>query len=342
MPNGIKYSTGAETLALKKNNFYISTGDVDKGPTSNTGYWNGVTPPSGGYTIYVNKVSGGPSIFCPANDTQLIIITNQIAGSNYTTVAQCLDYFAGQSDKMCLNRDYEGIITNGLVLNLDAGFIPSYPTTGTTWYDIGPNILNGTLTNGPTFSSANSGSIVFDGTNDYVDCGNMSSLILSNNQFTANYWVRMAGSNRGDLFSIKNFNTPQDDIGFFIDSNNKLYAYFKVQGVVTNNGVGFGYASISTTTFSRNLIYNITFGKDASQKIFMYVNGALDNNTYSTTTNTATVATTPFWIASNKTGATTPALGWNGNVYNTQIYNRALSATEILQNYNAQKGIFGL
>ena len=234
------------------------------------------------------------------------------------------------------------VITNGLVLYLDAANTRSYPGSGTAWNDLSRSGNNGTLVNGPTFNSANLGSIVFDGTNDYVDCGNMSSLILSNNQFTANYWVRMAGSNRGDLFNIKNFNTPQDDIGFFIDSSNKLYAYFNVQGVVTNNGVGSGYASISTTTFLRNTIYNITFGKDASQKIFMYVNGVLDNNTYSTTTNTATVATTPFWIASNKTGATTPTLGWNGNVYNTQIYNRALSSTEILQNYNATKTRFGL
>jgi len=234
------------------------------------------------------------------------------------------------------------IVQDGLVLELDAADKNSYPGSGTSWFDLSGNNNTGTLTNGPTFNSGNGGSIVFDGVDDYVNCGNISSLILSNNQFTANYWVRMAGSNRGDLFSIKNFNASQDDIGFFIDTNNKLYAYFKVQGVVTNNGVGSGYASISTTTFLRNTIYNITFGKDASQKIFMYVNGVLDNNTYSTTTNTATVATTPFWIASNKTGATTPTLGWNGNVYNTQIYNRALSSTEINQNYNATKTRFGL
>jgi hypothetical protein len=73
-----------------------------------------------------------------------------------------------------------------------------------------------------------------------------------------------------------------------------------------------------------------------------YVNGVLDNNTYSTTTNTATVATTPFWIASNKTGPTTPAAAFAGNIYSNQTYNRALTASEVLQNYNATKGRFGL
>ena len=62
MPNAIKYNTSAETLALKKGNFWIGTGDVGKGPTSSTGFYNGITPPSGGYTIYLNKASGGPSI----------------------------------------------------------------------------------------------------------------------------------------------------------------------------------------------------------------------------------------------------------------------------------------
>ena len=55
MPNAFKYSLTNQTLALKKGNFYIGTGDVGKGPTSSTGYYNGITPPAGGYTIYLNK-----------------------------------------------------------------------------------------------------------------------------------------------------------------------------------------------------------------------------------------------------------------------------------------------
>ena len=95
MPNVIKYTTGAtETGCLRKGNMQIGNNTADYGAT----FWNGITPPSGGYTIYLNKASGGPSIYCPASDAQLITITNQIAGANYTTAAQCLDYFAGQSE----------------------------------------------------------------------------------------------------------------------------------------------------------------------------------------------------------------------------------------------------
>jgi hypothetical protein len=236
---------------------------------------------------------------------------------------------------------YGGIVKDGLVLDLDAAKKDSYPGSGTVWNDLSGISNNGTLVNGPTFSSANGGSIVFNGSNTYVSCSIASAQILSNNQFTVNYWLQITGSARGDFFNIKNFNTPQDDIGFFIDTNNKLFAYFNVQGTITNNGVA-GCASVSNTTFSRNTIYNITCIKDASQKIVIYVNGALDNNTYSTVTNTANVASTSLWIGSNRTNATTPSLTWPGNIYNAQIYNRALTAVEITQNFNAQRSRFGI
>ena len=89
-----------------------------------------------------------------------------------TTKEECSSYFAGQSDKMLLNKDYESIVTDGLVLNFDAGFLPSYPGTGSSWYDLGPSQSNGTLQNGPTFDSG--GWINFDGSNDYVSISSKS------------------------------------------------------------------------------------------------------------------------------------------------------------------------
>jgi hypothetical protein len=231
---------------------------------------------------------------------------------------------------------------SSLVLDLDASDRNSYISGSLTWKDVSGNANNGTLTNGPTFNSTNSGTIVFDGSNDYVSSSLVSTQILSNNQFTANYWLQITGSARGDFFNIKNFNTLVDDIGFYIESTNKLTAYFKVQGTVSNNGVGGGGTSISNTTLSRNTIYNITCMKDASQKIVMYINGVLDNNTYSSATNTANVASSSLWIGSNRSGTTTPSFPFIGNIYNVQIYNRALSQSEVTQNYNALKSRFGL
>jgi hypothetical protein len=131
MPNSINYSTYAQTLALKKGNFWIGPGDVGKGPTSTTDYWNGITPPAGGYTIYLNKASGGPSIYTAANDSTLISLSNTIAGQTFATVAAALDWFATQTDKMVFDMDYPAIVTNGLVLNLDAGLSNSQYGPGT-------------------------------------------------------------------------------------------------------------------------------------------------------------------------------------------------------------------
>jgi hypothetical protein len=71
MPNSIKYSTGAQTQALRKSNYWIGVGDVAKGPTGTTDYWSAIAPASGGYVIYQNKASGGPSINVAANDADL-------------------------------------------------------------------------------------------------------------------------------------------------------------------------------------------------------------------------------------------------------------------------------
>jgi hypothetical protein len=187
MPNGILYSTGSTpTGCLRKGNMLIGNNTADYGGT----FYNGINPPNGGYTIYLNKASGGPSIYCPANNTQLIGITNQISGANYTTAAQCLNYFATQTDKIVVNMNYEGIVTDNLVLNLDAGFLPSYPTTSSAWYDISGNANNGTLTNGPTFNSANSGSFTFNGSNQYANL--TTSSIFTNASYTIETWQKRA------------------------------------------------------------------------------------------------------------------------------------------------------
>ena len=144
MPNAIKYNTSAESLALKKGNFWVGTGDVGKGTTESSGYYNGTTPASGGYTIYINKATGGPAIYRASNDSQLITLTNIIAGASYSTRNECLDYFMTQNDKIVTNIDYPPIVTNGLVSAFDSSYTLGYPLNGTSMYD---------MANGNNFSS---------------------------------------------------------------------------------------------------------------------------------------------------------------------------------------------
>jgi hypothetical protein len=344
MPNSIKYSASAQTLALKKGNLWIGTGDVGKGPSSTTGYYNGVTPSAGGYTIYSYNAAqtGNLSYFSAANDAALIAETNRISGASYTTAAQCLNYFATQTDRMVCNTDYPAIVTNGLVLNLDAGFTPSYPTTGTTWYDVSSNGYNGALTNGPTFSSANNGSVFLDGVDDYVNIGNQANLQMGTGDFTVCLWIKMN-------------NPPISSLNILIWSKNAPAA-------AAGYGIGFFYGGGN----SNKLLWGTANGSTAveilSQNAFPELlgawghivmvrqNGSTNNGCFYINNQYQSIASSATMINVNTNtdmviGNTSDRYGsyWTkGNYAIAQIYNRALSASEVSQNYNAQKSRFGL
>jgi hypothetical protein len=324
MPNAIKYSTSAQTLALKKGNFWIGTGDVGKGPTSSTDYYNGITPPSGGYTIYLNRVSGGPSIYTVSTEAQLTGLTTSIAGQTLTTSGACLNWFATQTDKMIFNIDYPAIVTNGLILNLDAGFTPSYSRSGTTWYDLsGSN--NGTLTNGPTFSSTNAGSIVFDGVDDYVSMNNLGfALMGSGISSTVCLWTKLNTiSTSQNMVILEQSNTSAKRYVIWFQTADKTLNFYP------NN------TNHKTSTISDNTWYFISTIVNGSTSR-MFLNGV---EVGSSTSYTPQDTNSTFWLG---IGPVYSSEDWNGNLSNIQVYNRALSASEILQNYNAQKGRFGL
>ena len=329
MPNSIKYSVSAQTLALKKGNFWIGTGDVGKGPTSTTDYYNGITPPTGGYTIYLNKASGGPSIYTAANDSQLISLSNTIAGQTFASAAAALAWFATQTDKMVFNSDYPSIVTNGLAMDLDAGFTPSYPTTGTTWYDLGGNGFNGTLTNGPTFSSTNGGSIVFDGVDDIVTGGNTSAI---NNYCTLAIWFIATGPPSNNDIAGATLFAQSNDYNAGITMLNSWI----------NQSIWFGTITNDALITSNNAIINNTINyvvgtyDGSTQKI--YINGSL--NTQRNYTQAPVVDFPSYRVGG--WGYDVYSRRLNGKIFNLSLYNRALSAAEVLQNYNAQKSRFGL
>lgn len=127
MANAIRYSTTGDTQSLKKGNFFFGVGDVGKGPSSATTYYNGSTPVASGYTIYSFDASQTSRISyaSPTTDSEFIRITNAKSGQNFTGVTECLNWYSTQTNHVAVNKDYEPIVSNGLVLNLDAGFTPS-------------------------------------------------------------------------------------------------------------------------------------------------------------------------------------------------------------------------
>ena len=340
MANYVKYSTNAQTRALKMGNFWLGTANDGKGPTSSTGYYTAKNPPSGGFTIYTNKTSNGPSIFEASNESQLVSITNQLGGTSFTTSAQCLTWYVTQTDKFCVNREYEGIITNGLIFNLDAGFTPSYPTSGTSWYDLGPSGYTGTLINGPTFTPLSGGSIVFDGTNDYVNIATPPSLSNVTSFSYSAFVVCVPEDTGAGFFSYGSLYNWSNDIllGYY---NNIGSIYFQI-----NNGADGGgrYSYIPPNGFFNvTLVYN---GNESTNDTRMkaYINAVQIPLTFDYTVPSVTSTQTNPLCFVGAYSSIGGASDWclNGKIGNTLIYNRALTPTEVLQNYNVQKGRFGL
>jgi hypothetical protein len=339
MPNPIKYSTTGVTQAIKTGNFYTGTGDTDKGPSSSTGYYSGITPPSGGYTIYLSRAGGDFSIYVAANDTQLLTITNRIANASYTTAAECLVYFSTQSDKMVVSRDYENVITNGLIVYLDPSHSSGYPKSGTTLYDLSGNDNNSTLVNGPTYSTNNSGLIVLDGTNDYITIPGNTSTYTSNFTWQSFHYIRSA--NAFDLDGMwwseqsgKNFlmgyrNTGIAGTYFRIDSPTTVYQSPSI-GTQTNGfGVNAGPVTgqwVFTTIVKNGTTFTLYWGASTLMWTVTISNWSIGFTTQDITFGA-------------KAGGTFPSAMDIGSVL---MYNRALSTTEITQNYNAQKARFGL
>jgi len=214
------------------------------------------------------------------------------------------------------------IVTSGLVLALDAGSTKSYPGSGTTWFDRSGNRNNGTLTNGPTFSSANGGSIVFDGGDDYVLTGFTSSVA-----FTWNTWFKtdVVSSGYKNIISIK---TP-NYILMLMDSGSNNMGFWTSDGL---NGKSLNMGPISTTVW-----YYASFvreGNSITNGYKTYLNGSFKGNF-----NTGTWSSSDVLVLG---GRTDTAQYFDGNIACAQIYNRALSATEVSQNFNATRRRFGL
>lgn len=220
------------------------------------------------------------------------------------------------------------IVTDGLVLTLDAGNAKSYVGSGTTWNDLSGNGNNGTLTNGPTFNSTNGGSIVFDGIDDYV--------VTTSTTFTANTSFTYEIFCKSD-----NFIAQRNIFG------NKSY-YSTGQGAQFTNGaspqqvVGIIRTDVATYDISTAIgpTYNWTqfVIRRAENLMQMFINGNLLATTR-TISGSIADASDKFWVGAANGGGSS---WWSGNIGNIKVYNRALTTQEVLQNFNATRSRFGV
>lgn len=286
--------------------------------------------------LYLNGVSIGTSSIIPSGFgsyfylghltgavSSLEYLKGNIAAAQLYTTAlsadQVLQNYESQKSKFAVS-----LVQQGLILNLDAGNPYSYAGAGTTWYDTSLNNYTGTLTNGPVYSNTNGGIIVFDGSNDFVDLTGITLSISGNAARSIFTWVKTTYTGLQGFIST---GTPANSQAF------NLVKYGSYVGVMGYNNDFYP----SSGKYIADGVWHYVGATFDGTNIRTYVDGVLDNTsgtfTYSTTGQNNYVG------RSNHTGNENFI---NGSMGNAQIYNRALSAAEVLQNYNATKGRFGL
>jgi hypothetical protein len=219
------------------------------------------------------------------------------------------------------------IVRNGLVLNLDAGEPSSYPGSGTTWTDLSGSGNNGTLVNGVGYNSANGGGLVFDGVDDRVNLPFSSVFDISGSMTMEGFIYPTAyksGGGGGGMLITK--------VGSYyseLQSDGKIRTYF--YGL---NSPGY-HASNGTAPLNTWTYFAVVRNLSASTIVF-YLNGSLDR-TVSSITGNITVQQTYYLTLGSYVGS---GYEYTGRISNAKIYNRALSTSEIQQNYNALKGRF--
>lgn len=234
---------------------------------------------------------------------------------------------------MAVQYAFGQVVTNGVVLALDAADPNSYPGSGTTWADISGNSNNGTLINGPTFSSTKGGSIVFDGVDDRVS---RSQALNTGQNFTVSAWIypTLLGTTRRAI--VGNSYNYIGRNGWFISTGSGLNTFFLSVGADSS----FRVAAANTLTL--NMWQYITgVVTDGGGSITLYLNSNATTTAASViTSGTITYSQPQLNIGFRDVGGTTDP--YTGNIATVQVYNRALSASEVQQNYNAQKTRFGL
>jgi len=226
------------------------------------------------------------------------------------------------------------IVSSGLTLNLDAAQLRSYPTTGTTWTDLSGNGNNGTLTNGPTYTSSNGGGIVFDGTNDATLLPASSSWNVAASDFSFEFWFKRTGTSQtygryfqlsnGDTFSAFSLSvksTNQDQLSFSISSNGTSW------NILNDSLIG----TLTTGQFNHVIISRV------GSNFYLYLNKT--QSLLVTSSASLYYASGGVPIIGGQTGGTARTIA--GIIPIFRFYKgKGLTQTEVTQNYDAVKSRF--
>jgi len=220
------------------------------------------------------------------------------------------------------------IVTDGLVFAVDAGSTRSYPGSGTTGTDL-ISSESITLNNGVGFSTDKGGTWTFDGSDDYIQTSFGQNIVSTG--FSVNFWFNVTGT--ATCFFMQMYVTADVNTVFRVERNS--IGANSIEFGHSPNGSG-GMSELTSTNFPNDVWQSCTIAYNGSTK-YIYRNGVLDTSVSSSDVYFYTGAI--LRIAARQDGTLLPI---NGKMPSVKVYNKALSAAEILQNYNAQKSRFGL
>jgi hypothetical protein len=234
------------------------------------------------------------------------------------------------------------LVTDGLVLCLDAANPKSYPGSGTIWTDLSGNENNGVLVNGVGYNSSNGGSLNFDGVDDYVN-SNYAPVLVSGNSYSHSVWFKTTSATTGDggsnrlieardsgktgsplIASMVNWNT-QNSLNFLVRGNNGIRRDLIVTNISTNDGIW--------KHFHCQILFN------GITQVYLNAN-LLGSNTAGVDTN-INLSGMPLAIGARNLEGVYSSF-FNGNIAQATIYNRALTQQEVKDNFNASRGRFGV
>lgn len=228
------------------------------------------------------------------------------------------------------------IVTNGLVLALDAGNTLSYVSGSTTWNDLSGNGFSGTLVNGSTFSTDGGGSIVFDGSDDYISVSSPQNLNPASNSFTVEAWVYQKDTGANGIIEARG--TGLHGFLWLLNYGVPGRVLFTMN-TTTDTDQNWYTSTVNTFSDVNKWMHIITVVNRGSETLTFYKNGAQQGNSVNITS-LGTIdpgSGYRYWIGADLGGPEA-----NINVSIVRQYNGVLTPQEILQNYNALKTRFGL
>jgi hypothetical protein len=331
------YNTGTTNTYTEKT---VKRGTIalNPGPSLAPSYnwFNGVDVTSSQYLIYSDTYTTGQATQANSrptawttpdlSDTSLLNLINtlpeRIGQTPFLYLPVALKWLYQSNRYFLLKNNFENIVTSGLILNLDASWPTSFSGTS-TWFDLSSSNKNATLTNGPTLSTANGGSVQFDGTNDYATINQTLTTPI-----TVTGFVKYNDQSQGNNTWINSYPHTTLVVSLNRLGGGQIYVYI-------GNGSGWqGQPGIiSSTNMSANTWYHLAYVSNGSSST-LYLNGVnVGSSVYSPS----------GWGSKYYLGWIEVASGeyLDGNIGNTQVYNRALSPAEIMQNFYAQGPRFG-